>query len=171
MDYFRNLWIKVFILKRCFCRVKCEPSKTRSANKKRVKIEGERFKRVTEPLLDEPCMTHYNHELFLSVKCNCNEHCYLYKKFRWCFYFNFTRLSTHLWMNLGMHLCFRLYLNLTFLFRVLLHVLKKHCLCCFCSQSSYADSHMSYQRFWIQTRPVEKRFLVSEELRVWLFEE
>ena len=36
------------------CEFKTEPYKTRSLNKKRVKIEGARFKRVTEPPLDEP---------------------------------------------------------------------------------------------------------------------
>ena len=33
-----------------------EPYKTRSAKKKRIKIEGVRVKRVAEPPLDKPCL-------------------------------------------------------------------------------------------------------------------
>ena len=32
-----------------------EPYKTRPGNKKRIEIEGARFKRVAEPPQDEPC--------------------------------------------------------------------------------------------------------------------
>ena len=47
------------------CEFKTVPYKTRSADKKRIKIEGARFKRVAEPPLDEPC---YHHVQYCKLK-------------------------------------------------------------------------------------------------------
>ena len=52
------LYIKMFCF-RMKCEFQTEPYKTRSANIKRIKIEGARFKRVAEPALDEPCYYFY----------------------------------------------------------------------------------------------------------------